>query len=98
MSIETDLTYEGIATELFQFLFEFPPMDRNRPDIRRDCDFFASSFVFVDYNLHRNRPDIRRDCDPAHSPLGLSPNRVNRNRPDIRRDCDPGDRAALIAA
>ncbi len=62
LSIGTDLTFEGIATQT-KGRFTNGQKNRNRPDIRRDCDFPRILSFFPILHIHRNRPDIRRDCD-----------------------------------
>ena len=42
-------------------------MDRNRPEIRRDCDLFLLFLMLRIFGTDRNRPEIRRDCDVCHS-------------------------------
>ncbi len=47
-AIGTDLTFEGIATQGSKFIAACSRPDRNRPDIRRDCDM-ATFFLVVVY-------------------------------------------------
>ena len=62
-AIETDLKYEGIATCFDVYGHSLLPPNRNRPEIRRDCDNTCPFRRLRPSTLNRNRPEIRRDCD-----------------------------------
>ncbi len=85
--IGTDLTFEGIATWAVKVDSSIFRYDRNRPDIRRDCDL-EHLFHCLFLPFYRNRPDIRRDCDRVFRNDFNHLATPYRNRPDIRRDCD----------
>ena len=63
-AIEIDLNYEGIATILISTLtVATNDLNRNRPELRRDCDSRSCPAGVLRSTFHRNRPELRRDCD-----------------------------------
>ncbi len=62
---DKDLIYEGIATFPSEILFCTGYVGRQRPDLRRDCDWRLPLTVNLVGRTpsRRQRPDLRRDCD-----------------------------------
>ena len=90
---ETDLIYEGIATVIRVFVRPEPGIQRNWPDLRRDCDVGITSIA-----SNRSWKKLTWFTKGLRL-LGLFvalQDTIKRNWPDLRRDCDAMRIAVVI--